>query len=271
MIQQNRPQIRIGVVLSCGGLRGTAHLGVLRQLLRHDIPIDVMVGVSAGAIIAGFYAGAGLTVEDMINDAPTFRGRHVLMQGISARVHSSLKPFFQPYCGVIPTRLAQLNEARFDRLHHGIQDLGIVCHDLMSNRPVYFSSGRDHGVSMATIVKTSAAVPAMLPTTMVTIDGRRRRLVDGGLSDSLPVDFARSPALNATHVIVSDCRVRGDIRQDADVAYIRPQLDGIGSFRAPAATLMAAVHAGEEAVTPAHIRQIRSWVQHENTRQVVGL
>ena len=47
---------RIAVVLSAGGLRGAAHLGVLRRLVQIGLPIDVMVGVSAGAIIAGFYA-----------------------------------------------------------------------------------------------------------------------------------------------------------------------------------------------------------------------
>lgn len=265
--------VRIGVVLSCGGLRGTAHLGVLRQLLRHDIPIDVLVGVSAGAIIAGFYAGAGLTVDEMIGDAPAFRGRHVVMQGIAARMHASLKPFFQRHCGVIPKRLAQLSDARFERLHHGVQKLGIVCHDLLENRPMYFSSARHHGVSLSAVVKASAAVPAMLPTAVVSIDGQNHRLIDGGLSDSLPVEFARSPEMGATHLIVSDCRVRGRVRSTPDLVYIQPALEGVGSFRAPATTLMAAVHAGEAAVMDHHIRAIRGWLESRQApeRQVVGL
>ena len=56
-------QTGIGVVLSAGGLRGVAHLGVIRRLVELGIPIDVLVGVSAGAIIAGFWAGVGLTVR----------------------------------------------------------------------------------------------------------------------------------------------------------------------------------------------------------------
>src|SRR5262245_33319460 len=42
---------RIGVVLSGGGLRGAGHVGVLQQLAAHKIPIDVIVGSSAGAIV----------------------------------------------------------------------------------------------------------------------------------------------------------------------------------------------------------------------------
>src|SRR4029079_9766443 len=106
--------VRIGLVLSCGGLRGAAHLGVLRQLGRHRIPVDVIVGASAGAIIAAYYAGVGLSVDDMIGDAPRFRGRHILMHGLTLRAPSRLKPLLRRFCGVIPTRLAELDAARFD-------------------------------------------------------------------------------------------------------------------------------------------------------------
>ena len=261
---------RIGLVLSCGGLRGAAHLGVLRQLNRHRIPIDVIVGVSAGAVIAGFYAAAGLTAEDMIGDAPTFRGRHVVFQGLSARMPASFKPFLLRQAGIVPTRLAQLDAARFDQLHHGVQRLGIVCHDVLGNRPMYFSTLRHHGVTVAQVVKGSAAVPVILPTTVVTIDGKRHHLTDGGITDSLPIAFARSEELGATHLIVSDCRVYGrPSREDdlnSDVVSIRPDLTGIGSFRAPRTTLMAAVHAGESAVTDKHINDIRAWLTNARTR-----
>ena len=76
----------IGIVLSAGGLRGAAHLGVLRRIVRHQIPVEVMVGVSAGAIIAAYYAAVGLSVHEMIEQAPVFRGRHILMHGLTLRV-----------------------------------------------------------------------------------------------------------------------------------------------------------------------------------------
>src|SRR5688572_5796808 len=42
--------VRVALVLSAGGLRGAAHVGVLRGLVRRGIPIDAIVGVSAGAV-----------------------------------------------------------------------------------------------------------------------------------------------------------------------------------------------------------------------------
>src|SRR6266704_1957913 len=112
--------VSIGVVLSAGGLRGAAHLGVLRRLVRHHIPLEVMVGVSAGAIIASFYAAVGLSVHEMIEQAPTFRGRHIVMHGLTLRSPASLKPFLRRFCGIIPQRLEQLEAASFTRLHYGV-------------------------------------------------------------------------------------------------------------------------------------------------------
>ena len=53
-ISQLRP--RIGLVLSGGGARGLAHVGVLKLLEREHVPVDVIVGTSMGAIIGGLYA-----------------------------------------------------------------------------------------------------------------------------------------------------------------------------------------------------------------------
>src|SRR6266511_4131946 len=46
-----------------------AHLGILRELLRHGICPDVLAGVSVGAIIAGYYAAVGMTVDELIDEA----------------------------------------------------------------------------------------------------------------------------------------------------------------------------------------------------------
>ena len=52
--------MRIGVVLSVGGLHGAAHAEVLKQLVRHGVPLHTIVGVGAGAIVAAYYAAVGL-------------------------------------------------------------------------------------------------------------------------------------------------------------------------------------------------------------------
>jgi NTE family protein len=255
-------RLRIGIVLSAGGLRGVAHLGVLRRILRHHIPVDVIVGVSAGAVIGAYYAAVGLTVHEMIDQAPVFRGRHIIMHGLTLRAHHALKPYLRRFCGIIPERLAQLEAASFQSLHHGVTQLGIVCHDLIANRPWYFSTADSHGARLADVVRASAAVPGIMPSRALAIGSEMLQLADGGISDSLPIQFARSRGLDATHLIVSDCRLTVGSRPQVDnsIVYIRPELGGIRTLRAPRTALMKAVWKGEAAVTPEILRQIEGWV-----------
>lgn len=244
-------------------MRGAAHLGVLRRIVRSGIPIDVMAGASAGAILAAFYAAVGLSVEDMIDHAPAFRGRHILMHGVTLRSHRLLKPYLRRFCGIIPRRLAELDAASFTTLHHGIKRLGIVCHDIDANRPRYFSTIDSSGVRLSDVARASAAVPGVLPPKTMAIGGHVVRLADGGISDSLPVDFVRSPVMGATHVIVSDCRFSPSSvpASDDSLIYIRPDLEGLRPFRGPRTALTMAVARGEAAVTPEIIERIQTWMR----------
>src|SRR3954470_8345690 len=133
--------VRIAVVLSAGGLRGAAHVGVLRELVRQGIPIHAIVGVSAGAMVPAYYAAVGLDFDELIADAERFRGRHLLAHSLNVQLGYRLDSSIGAFCGVIPDRLRQLAAASFDRLHHGVARLGIVCHDLTNSRPRYFSTG----------------------------------------------------------------------------------------------------------------------------------
>lgn len=251
----------IGVVLSAGGLRGVAHLGVMQRLLELGVPIDVMVGVSAGAIIAGYYAGAGLTVQDMLGDAPAFKGGHLMAHALAMRAPAPFKPLFARFSGVIPRRLAQLEAARFHPLHHGVARLGIVCHDQVSNAPIYYSSLDDHGAQLSDVVRASAAVPGLFPPRIVEQQGRLVHLVDGGVSDSLPIGFART-VLGAARLIVSDCRtVAAAPPDDEDIIYIRPDTGGAGVLRSPAGTLIETAQHGARAVTPQIVERIRAWLK----------
>lgn len=56
---------RVGLVLSGGGTKGAAHIGVIKALEEHDIPIDYITGTSIGAVIGGLYA-IGYSPEEML-------------------------------------------------------------------------------------------------------------------------------------------------------------------------------------------------------------
>lgn len=56
---------KVGLVLSGGGAKGIAHVGVIKALEDNDIPIDYVTGTSMGAIVGALYA-CGYTPEEML-------------------------------------------------------------------------------------------------------------------------------------------------------------------------------------------------------------
>jgi predicted acylesterase/phospholipase RssA len=251
--------VHVGVVLSAGGLRGAAHVGVLGQLVRHNIRIESIVGVSAGAVVGAYYAAVGLSLDELIGDAEAFRGRHLLIHSLNVHLGSRLEPRLERWCGVIPNRLRQLELASFDRLHHGVQRLGIVCHDLVVGRPRCFATGFDHRVTLNQAVRASASIPQLFPPISVFDGDEQFRLTDGGVSDAVPLGFARDPSIGATHVIVSDCRWRGRVpTTDSNTVWIRPRIH-TGTLWSPRRGLRAAVREGEAAVGEEVLARIDAW------------
>jgi NTE family protein len=250
-------------VLSGGGLRGASHVGVLQQLIEHHIPIDVIVGSSAGAIVAAYYAAVGLSFEDLLRDAETFRGRHLIAHSLNVRFHGRMAKRLSTLSRLIPERLAQLETASFDRLHHNVRGIGIVCHDLESGRPLYFATGADRGVRLSDVVRASASIPFLLPPIRVdsSVEPTTMLLTDGGVSDCVPIAFALRPPLRATHLIVSDCRSFAARRplDDGRVVYVRPRLPSTGALWAPRSTLVSAVREGRSAVTSRMVDIIQDW------------
>ncbi|HKB11560.1 MAG TPA: patatin-like phospholipase family protein [Vicinamibacterales bacterium] len=253
--------MRIALVLSAGGVRGAAHVGVLRGLAAEGIPIHVIVGVSAGAVVAAYYGAVGLSLDELVADARDFRGRHLLLHGVNVQLGRRYAHVLEVRCGVIPGRLRQLEAATFDTLYHGIEGIGIVCHDVRTRTPRYFCTGADHGVALHEAVKASASIPILYPSVSVTADGEPVRLTDGGVSDPLPTAFARRPPLAATHLIVSDCRWIGADRSAADdMVWIRPRMPATGTLWTPRG-LSAAVRNGQAAVTREVVAHIRQWLR----------
>jgi NTE family protein len=242
-------------------LRGAAHVGILQRLSAHSIPIHIIVGSSAGAIVAAYYASVGLTVDELIADAQRFRGRHLMAHSLNVRLGLQFGRVLAKLSGIIPARLAQLERASFERLHHGVRGIGIVCHDTTTGRPCYFSTGHDRGAHVSDVVRASASIPCLLPPIAVQCRGESLLLTDGGVSDCLPIAFARRSPLSATHLIVSDCRWFASRPPSSDerLIYIRPRLRTTGTLWAPSSTLLSALRQGAAAVTDNILERIHDW------------
>jgi len=174
--------LRIGVALSSGGAAGLAHVGVLDELTSAGIDVECVVGTSAGAMVGAAFAAGHLD---------EFRERVLARAG---RRRLALFDPIWPRSGLLGGRraIALLGSAA----SASIEDLPLryaaVATDLDSGRRVVQHSG-----AVADAIRASIAIPGVF----APVCWRGRLLVDGALSDPVPVGPARE--LGATFVIAS--------------------------------------------------------------------
>jgi NTE family protein len=196
---------RIGLVLSGGGARGAAHIGVLRELERMGVPIDFITGTSIGAIVGGMYASGLSTrqIESLLNDTDwkaLFRDQpprqnRAFRRKVEERFYQIDKEIgLRKGKLALPTGIIQGNDLQlllereflsaaeiqdFDNLPIPFR---CVATDITTSEAVVLRSGK-----ISTAVRASMSVPAIF--SVVEIDDKL--LVDGGISNNLPVDVAR--------------------------------------------------------------------------------
>ena len=217
-VPQREPgRLRIGLVLSGGGARGAAHIGVLKVLEENHVPIDAIAGTSMGAVVGGLYA-SGLTASDIervmtsvdwqdaFSDRPArkdlnFR-RKLEDQTYLVKFPLGLKgkKFRLPRGLVQGQKLSQILRGLTLPVSQvqSFDDLAIpfraIATDIVTGDRVVL----DHG-DLATAMRASLSAPGVFAP--VETDGRM--LVDGGLSSNLPVDVAREMGVDV--LIVVDC------------------------------------------------------------------
>ncbi len=218
---------KVALVLPGGGVKGMAHVGVIKVLDSLGIVPDIVVGTSMGAIVGGMYASgySGADIERLTRqfNIGAYIGRYAPRAprafAISGASGASLLGSQLPG-EPTPLMLLRQEEGTF-AVATSFADEGsinlfltalLVRGDLIArgsfdSLPIPFravatdlhSGGRvalDHG-DLAQAIRASVAIPFVFEP--VTIDGRQ--LVDGGLSENVPVRLARE--LGATRVILS--------------------------------------------------------------------
>jgi len=264
------PRPRIGLVLSGGGARGTAHIGVLKLLDDLHVPVDAIAGTSMGAVVGGLYASGldGRAIErllstvdwqDAFRDKPTRADLAFRRKRDDEDFLVQLPLGFRGRKLLIPTGLVAgqkmtqiLREATlavagvpdFDQLP---TPLRVVATDFESGAPVILSSG-----DLTSAMRASMSAPGIF----VPVERDGRLLVDGGLVKNLPVDVARAMGVDVLIVVdagvglqarerlnsiasVSNQALAIMVRRDADLQratlgprdiLLAPRLDDVSSY-----------------------------------------
>jgi NTE family protein len=163
-------RLKVGLALGGGGLKGYAHLGVLRALERAGLHVDYLAGTSIGGVVGSLYAlnHAPDTIADVLDAAAATLMRPVLSTH-SLLSNDRLRRFLR----------AQGECVTFGKLHI---PLALVASDIYSGREVVFRAGLVWPAVLATI-----AVPGLFPAQPIGPYG----LVDGGVLNPVPADVAR--------------------------------------------------------------------------------
>jgi NTE family protein len=196
---------RIGLVLSGGGARGAAHIGVLKVLEELRVPVDFIAGTSMGSIVGGSYASgqtvasmsrdvSGITTELLARDQPPRAEIAIRLK------EEDLRDFIGPQFGYRDGSLllpkgaisgvaleAVLRDLALAKGDWNFDKLPIpfraIATDVVSGKMTVLKAG-----DLATAMRASMSVPGAIAP--VQIEGRL--LVDGGLTRNLPVDVARA-------------------------------------------------------------------------------
>lgn len=211
--ESHRP--RIGLVLSGGGARGTAHVGVLKMLDDLHVPVDAIAGTSMGAVVGGLYASgmSGRDIERLLSTVDwqdSFRDKPPRAELAFRRKRDDEDFLVQVPLGfrgrklLIPTgliagqkltqilRQATLPVAAVPDFDHLPTPLRVVATDLETGAAAILSSG-----DLTSAMRASLSAPGIFSP--VERDGRL--LVDGGLVKNLPVDVARSMGVDVLIVV----------------------------------------------------------------------
>jgi NTE family protein len=231
---------KIGLVLSGGGAKGAAHVGVLKVLEELRIPIDYVSGTSMGAVVGGLYA-SGMSPEqidreirtidwdDTLDDDPPRVDRPYRRKRDDDNYLVKKKPGLND--GKIELPLGVIQGQKFDvvlnRLTlpvahvHDFDDLAIPfranASDLETGGAVVLGEG-----NLARAIHASMAVPGAFAP--VDIDGRM--LIDGGIANNLPMDVARD--MGAEQLIIID--ISGKMKKSEEIKSIISMLGQLTAY-----------------------------------------
>lgn len=234
---QEKP--RIGLVLSGGGAKGFAHVGVLKELEKAGVQVDYIGGTSMGAIVGGLYAAgySASQIEKVIDEAD-------FMSLLQDKVTRDAKPFFrkqygEKYAITLPIKKGgvglPLGLSKGQNVLNFLTELlspvdeiedfsklpvpfYCIATDIEAGKQVVLEKG-----SLPLALRASGAFPSLLNP--VEIDGRL--LVDGGVVNNYPVDIMRTKPVD----LVIGVNVQGQLLKRDELSSVASLLLQIINFQ----------------------------------------
>lgn len=188
--------MKTGLVLEGGAMRGLFTAGVMDVMMEHGLKFDGIVGVSAGSSFGCNYKshqpGRVLRYNMRFHNDPRYMGlRSLLSTGDLVGAEFSYH--------TLPLQLDIFDSETFEK---DPTEFHVVCTDVDTGRPVYYIMDRVDYNSLEWL-RASASMPVVTRPVRVS-DGRR--MLDGGISDSIPLEYFQRVGFRRNVVVLTQPR-----------------------------------------------------------------
>lgn len=180
----------IGLVLSGGGIRGMAHIGLIKAMEEHGLEAKVVAGSSVGALVGALYAN-GNSVEDMLQffkDTPLFQYNFF---AIGKPGFIDTERYFNIFKGYFP-------KDSFESLE---KPLYVVATDLLKGEEKVFTEGK--------LIKPLLASAALTPV-FSPVEINKTLYADGGVMNNFPKEYVDG---KADFIIGSNVSIAGEVQK----------------------------------------------------------
>lgn len=176
-----KERIKLGLALGSGGARGLVHIGVIKALVKNNIPIDYIAGSSAGALVGGIYAAFGniSKVEELVNEL-NFREFILAFSDIFNRKGIFAGVKVENFLNKILNNI-DISETKIP--------FKAVTTDIIEGRTVVLQNG-----NLAKAIRASSSIPFIFKP----VSYKDKFLVDGAVSSPIPVEVVKKMGADKT-------------------------------------------------------------------------
>jgi len=184
--------MKTGLVLEGGGMRTLFSMGIVDMMCEEGIRIDGIIGVSAGACFGCNYKshqpGRALRYNIKMKDEPRYMGLRTFI-----RTRNLLDPEFAYH--TVPMEIDVFDSDTFKK---DPAEFHVVCTDIVTGQPVYKRLD-NFDYDALEWIRASSSMP--LVSTPVELEGKK--LLDGGMTDSIPLRYAQEAGFERNIVILT--------------------------------------------------------------------
>ena len=192
---------KVGLVLSGGAALGYAHIGVIKELEKHKIPIDIVVGTSMGGLVGAAYC-SGASVEDMLDIANKFKTINFLDVNFNKSGIFSGNGMMTKINKIIPD---------IDIENMKIPFACVGC-DINNEKEIVFDKG-----NLRNAVRTTISIPGLF----VPVKDGDNNLVDGGVINNVPDNIAKKMGADIIICVdvIKNYKLKGNLTNIIDTLF----------------------------------------------------